>query len=86
MAETRRMAELEFLRREKIYDYTLNERGPDHGAGIIPAAKNRLESALLSRLFRLDYILPHCPAAAKDQVAGMRQELEQAQAVLALQL
>ena len=62
MAETRRMAELEFLRREKIYDYTLNERGPDHGAGIIPAAKNRLESALLSRLFRLDYILPHCPA------------------------
>lgn len=83
MAETRRMAELEFLRREKIYDYTLNERGPDHGAGIIPAAKNRLESALLSRLFRLDYILPHCPEAAKERVASMRQELEQAQAVLA---
>ncbi len=82
MAETRRAAELEFLRREKIYDYTLNDRGPDHGAGIIPAAKNRLEAALQSRLARLDYAWPHCPDAARARTAGMRQELELARSTL----
>ncbi len=83
MAETRRAAELEFLRREKIYDYTLNDRGPDHGPGIMPAVKNRLEAALQSRLARLDDAGPHCPDAARARAAGVRQELELARATLA---
>ena len=54
-SETRKAAELEFLRREKIYDYTLNERGPDAGPGVIVRRKDALEVPLAARKYRLEY-------------------------------
>jgi len=49
-------AELDFLRRERLLDWTLNERGPDRGPGIIPAIRNRLAVPLQSRQYTLDYL------------------------------
>ncbi|MDD5676535.1 MAG: HEAT repeat domain-containing protein [Kiritimatiellae bacterium] len=76
MVETRRAAELEFLRREKLSDYTLNERGPDTRAGIIPELKNRWEAQLQSRQYRLAYALPYCTGADRAQAADMLKTLD----------
>ena len=49
-------AELDFLRRERLYDWTLNERGPDRNPGILPTIRNRLAIPLESRQFTLQYL------------------------------
>ena len=55
-ARNHAQAELDFLRRERLYDWTLNERGPDRGPGILPAIRNRLAVPLQSRQYTLDYM------------------------------
>jgi len=55
-AKTHAQAELDLLRRERLLDWTLNERGPDRGPGILPAVRNRLAVPLQSRQYTLDYM------------------------------
>ncbi|MDP6114746.1 MAG: HEAT repeat domain-containing protein [Planctomycetota bacterium] len=58
-AKNQAQADLEFLRRQKLYDWTLNERGPDRGPGVIPQVRNRLAVSVESRQFTLDYMAQH---------------------------
>ena len=55
-AQQQAQAELDFLRREKLYDWTLNERGPDRNPGVLPTVRNRLAIPLESRQFTLEYL------------------------------
>ena len=55
-AKYRKQADLDFLRREKILDWTLNERGPDKGPGVLPQIRNQLALQLESRQFTLEYM------------------------------
>lgn len=67
----RKKADLDFLRREKAWDWTLNERGPDLGPGIIPGAANKIAGLLEGRLFHLKYLaaqLPKPPARAEAAI------------------
>ena len=49
-------ADLDFLRRERLWDWTLNERGPDRGCGLIPSVRDRLAVPLQSRQYALQYM------------------------------
>ena len=53
LARSRREAELHFLRRDKILNYTIEERGPDRTAGLIPRAKYMIEVPLDSLRYQL---------------------------------
>ena len=55
-AKHRAQADLDFLRRERLWDWTLNERGPDLGIGVIPSVHNRLATSLESRQYMLRYM------------------------------
>ncbi len=55
-AKQQAAADLEFLRREKIWDWTLNERGPDRQPGILPGLRNRKALELQSRQYTLQYL------------------------------
>ena len=73
-------ADMDFLRREKILDWTLNDRGPDRGPGILPAIRNRHALALQSRQYTLQYMskflsekdLDMCMAAEGDLRRAVR--------------
>ncbi len=71
----RQGAELDFLRMEKILDYTLDERGPDYGPGVIPEIKYQLASALHSRKFRLEECAQYVAGADRQRVDGMLAQL-----------
>ncbi|NLE66461.1 MAG: HEAT repeat domain-containing protein, partial [Lentisphaerae bacterium] len=60
-------ADLDFLRRERAWDWTLNERGPDRGSGVIPTLRNQLAVPLESRLYTLQYMSRHLSG---DQLAA----------------
>ncbi|MDD5679497.1 MAG: HEAT repeat domain-containing protein [Kiritimatiellae bacterium] len=54
LAQSRAAAELAFLRQERIWDYTLYERGPDNGPGLIPAERDMIQTELEMWAIRLD--------------------------------
>ena len=55
-AKHRAQADLDFLRRELLWDWTHNERGPDREPGILPQIRNKLALDLESRQFKLEYM------------------------------
>ena len=79
-AKHQAQAYLEFLRRERLYDWTLNERGPDRGPGIIPAIRNRLAVPLQSRQYTLDYMAQYLSggklAQCKSEATALRKAAE----------
>ena len=90
-AKQQAQSDLDFLRRERIWDWTLNERGPDRGVGIIPTLRNLLAVPLESRLYTLQYMSGHlsgsrlaaCQAAEgelKKAVAGMEERFQKTMA------
>ncbi len=52
----RAQADLDFLRREMLWDWTHNERGPDREPGILPQIRNKSALQLESRQFTLEYM------------------------------
>ena len=78
VAKARAQAELDFLRREKRWDWTLDSRGPDRNPGIVPSARHRIAGILESRLYRLDYqcaFLGRAPGSAQAAMAELRTAL-----------
>ena len=73
-------ADLDFLRRERLWDWTLNERGPDRGIGVIPSVHNRLATSLESRQYLLQYMSRFLSgnkrAAARSGSEALRREVE----------
>ncbi len=80
-AKNQAQADLEFLRRERIWDMTLNERGPDRGAGYIP--KNyfsflpQIESRLYRFQFASQYLSGNDADLAKAGIAELQQSLNE---------
>ena len=54
-AEAADMAEVNFIRRERMLDLTLDECGPDSIAGIIPMARDTITSVPEALAYKLDY-------------------------------
>ena len=48
-------AEAAFIRRERMWDLTLDERGPDRAGGIIPVARNRAVAVPEALAYKLEY-------------------------------
>ncbi|MDD5679415.1 MAG: hypothetical protein PHW60_15715, partial [Kiritimatiellae bacterium] len=71
-------ADLDFLRREKTYDWTINERGPDRGPGILPQIRNQLAIALESRLYSLQYMCTYLSGKPLDDCRAAADELKKA--------
>ena len=73
-------ADLDFLRRERLWDWTLNERGPDRGIGVIPSVHNRLAVSLESRQYMLQYMSQFLSGdrreAARSASEALRREVE----------
>ena len=73
-------AELDLRRRERLLDWTANERGPDRGPGVIPAVRNRLAVPLQSRQYTLDYMAQHLSGRklrqCQSEAATLRQAVE----------
>jgi HEAT repeat protein len=73
-------ADLDFLRRERLWDWTLNERGPDRGCGLIPSVRDRLAIPLQSRQYALQYMSQFLSDdrrdAARTEGDALRKEVE----------
>jgi len=77
-AKQEMQADLDFLRREKIWDWTRNERGPDSGSGIITQVRTRLAIPLESRQFTLEYMMPFLSGEKLDACRAAAGELKKA--------
>lgn len=75
-------ADLDFLRREKTWDWTLNERGPDRGSGILPEIRNSLAIPLESRQFTLQYMSQYLSGKPLDTCKAAADELGKAMETL----
>ena len=75
-------ADLEFLRREATWDWTVNERGPDRSPGVLPAIRNRLALALQTRQYTLQYMGRFLSGKQADQCRAAEDELKNAVADL----
>ncbi len=71
-------ADRDFLRRERLYDWTLHERGPDRRPGILPQMRHRLAIPLENRLYRLRYMQQWLGEANSDRCREAAGELERA--------
>ncbi|NLE66066.1 MAG: hypothetical protein GX608_01430 [Lentisphaerae bacterium] len=79
-AKSQAEADLDFIRREKLWDWTLNDRGPDRGPGILYEIRNSLAVPIESRQFTLKYMgqflsggsLEKCRAAEAELGAAMK--------------
>jgi len=81
-AKFQALADLDFLRREKLLDWTLNERGPDVGSGIIPNLRKPLVIPLESRQFTLEYMSQYLSGKQQDACRAAADELKKAVAEL----
>ena len=54
-AKAAEAAECEFIRRERMWDLTLDERGPDRTGGVIPVARDRVTAVPEAIAHKLDY-------------------------------
>ena len=79
-AKHQAQADLDFLRRERLWDWTLNERGPDRGCGLIPSVRDRLAIPLQSRQYALQYLSQFLAGdkheAACSESDALRKEVE----------
>jgi len=71
-------ADLEFMRREKIWDLTLNERGPDRGPGFIPRNYFTFLPQIESRLYRFQFASQYLSGKSADLTKTEIAELQQA--------
>jgi len=71
-------ADLDFLRRERVWDWTLNERGPDNGAGLIPKKLGAFQSVLESRLYTFQFASQYLSGREADLAKAEIVELQQA--------
>ncbi|MDD5678180.1 MAG: HEAT repeat domain-containing protein [Kiritimatiellae bacterium] len=81
-AQLREAAELAFLRQDKLYDFTLDEHGPDVGPGILPMIRNRLEIPLFARRQRLSAAAAVLPSAEAQPLRAVQARLDLALAQL----
>ncbi|NLB54901.1 MAG: HEAT repeat domain-containing protein, partial [Lentisphaerae bacterium] len=75
-------AEIDFLRREMLYDWTIDSRGPDRSAGVIPSVYHKYTLPLESRLYTLRYMSDFLSDSQKQGVAPLITKLEKALADL----
>ena len=52
-----RKAEADFIRREMLYTYTLDDRGPDRKPGIYPAIRDKALSEVQALAYKLEYFI-----------------------------
>ena len=79
-------AEASFIRRERMWDLTLDERGPDRAGGIIPTARNRAIAIPESLAYKLEYFAgfldksdaKKCRAAADAMLKKSKAVIEEA--------
>jgi HEAT repeat protein len=81
-AKQEAQADLEFLRREQSWDWTLNERGPDISPGVLPQIRNSLATPLESRQFTLEYMSQYLPGKQLDACRATADALKKAVAEL----
>lgn len=83
-AKQKTSADLDFLRRERTWDWTLNERGPDRGSGVIPSLRNLLAVPLESRLYTLQYMSQYLSGknldAAQSELKALKKDVDLLQA------
>ena len=75
VAKARAQAELDFLRRERTWDWTFDARGHEYGPGIIPGARHKAAGVLESRIYRLEYIasfFDKAPRSLQDMIADLK--------------
>jgi hypothetical protein len=60
-----REAESEFLQREILLSWTLDDRGPDRRPGVIPEVRDSVLSKPEALAFQLDYLLSYFPPRTK---------------------
>ena len=77
-AEHTARADLDLLRREKLYDWAANERGPDRSGGLVPQRRNLIAAALESRLYTLQYMSPHLSFWKRRKCRSQAEKLGQA--------
>ncbi|MDD5677396.1 MAG: HEAT repeat domain-containing protein [Kiritimatiellae bacterium] len=77
-AQQQAQADLDFLRREKIWDWTLNERGPDRSPGILPQIRIALAIPLESRQYTLQYMSQYLSGKQLEKCQAMESELKKA--------
>ncbi len=63
------LAEANFIRRERMLDLTLDERGPDMKAGIIPMARDTITSIPEALAYKLDYFAKFLPKKEAEECA-----------------
>lgn len=66
---------LDFLRREKTMDWTLNGRGPDRAPGILPAIRNRHALVLQSRQYTLQHMSQYLSGKDYDRCMAAEGDL-----------
>ena len=81
-AEHQARADLAFLRRELLWDWTNNDRGPDRGAGLIPNQRTWRIVPLEGRLFTLQYFASLLTPEQMKPAADVQQQLAAAVATL----
>ena len=82
VAKAQAQAELDLLRREALWDWTLNERGPGMGVGVIPDGRIRRAIPLESRLYTLRDMGRQLSGAGRARADEAAVELEKAVATL----
>jgi len=75
-------ADMELLRRETLWNWTLNERGPDNQAGLIPSLFGSLAKSLESRQYRLDYMSRFLVGDSRDKAGAESEALKKELATL----
>ena len=77
-AKQQAQADLDFIRREKLWDWTLNDRGPDQGPGILYEIRNSLAVPLESRQFTLRYMSSFLSGNSLEKCRAAENELGKA--------
>ncbi|NLB54428.1 MAG: hypothetical protein GX811_01440, partial [Lentisphaerae bacterium] len=76
VAKHQNKAELDFLRRELIIDWTQDSRGPDRGSGVLPQVYHTYTLPLESHLYTLRYMSGYLSDAQKSEVSPIISNLE----------
>ncbi|MDD5679167.1 MAG: hypothetical protein PHW60_14430, partial [Kiritimatiellae bacterium] len=77
-AKQEAQADLDFMRREKLWDWTLNERGPDRSPGVLPQIRDSLALPLESRQFTLEHMSRYLSGKQLDTCLATADELKKA--------
>ena len=70
------LAEANFIRRERMLDLTLDERGPDTTAGVIPMARDTITSVPEALAYKLDYFAKFLPKKEAEECLKRSQTIK----------